>query len=834
MNHVSLESRFLDEAGGQGLAPEAVRHPADFASLVVRTLGLVRPSDAQRNALARALSTAASWSDEHARMLVELALSAEFRDGLRDDETWVFATHFGEAAARELKAQDHATDLAAFSTLYGASACLQLLNALFEVVTADGHANIRDVRRLEDAAEELEVDPILVTALLQKHDDRMATGEMRFPLESDRLVIGRSVGVDAVLADPQVAPRHAELVRTADGWRVIDLASGRPTVVNNRPVSSAPVHPGDVIQVGPYQLLVEPDALKASSERSFSALSVRGLTRTIGDVSLLDAVSFTVFSGEVIAVVGPSGAGKTTLLNAINGTAPADSGVVLLDDAPFHPQLHRDRSLVGIVPQDDLVHAELTVEESLLYSGRLRLPAGADDSEVRRQVDRVIDELELGSIRSNRIGDVLRRGISGGQRKRVNLGQELMTKTTKVLFLDEPTSGLDPRASQDIARRVRQLADRGRIVFLVTHDLTPEIMAQVDHMLVMAPGGRLAFFGPPEQACRWFGAATPDGVFNRFADRTPEAWSEAYRRSPSARTYVETREHLLELGGVTGSAEGSPVPNRRSLWTQLRAQTARYGKVKLRDATGMAVLAAQPPLLAAVMWVVFPKPTTALMFMVALSCLWFGMSAAVRELITDRAIWLRERRVGVGVLPYMASKLGVLGMLVGLQCAAFTGLLYAALGMAAYGFSLATLGIVAILTGLVGMTLGLVVSASWTSSEAAVGTLPLLLIPQITFSSIMVSVRSMSEFAQFCSWFTVQRYAFDAVIKCGEDLAYFKYGQWQKQPVRGFLYELGLKPSSSANDMGLSLEQLIACLGGFSVLFLIVATALVWVRGRNA
>ena len=138
------------------------------------------------------------------------------------------------------------------------------------------------------------------------------------------------------------------------------------------------------------------------------------------------------------------------------------------------------------------------------------------------------------------------------------------------------------------------------------------------------------------------------------------------------------------------------------------------------------------------------------------------------------------------------------------------------------------------MTGLVGMTLGLVVSASWTSSEAAVGTLPLLLIPQITFSSIMVSVRSMSEFAQFCSWFTVQRYAFDAVIKCGEDLAYFKYGQWQKQPVRGFLYELGLKPSSSANDMGLSLEQLIACLGGFSVLFLIVATALVWVRGRNA
>ena len=832
MNHASLESRFLAEIGGQDLTPDEVRHPADFAALVVRTLGLVQPTDAQIDALTRTLASASGWATSQASGLVNLALSAEFRDGLRDEEFWVFSVHFGDAAARELKAQSDAVDLKGFSERYGASACLRLLNALFEVVTADGHANRRDVRRLEEAAEELEVDPILVTALLQKHDDRMASGEMRFSLDSDRLVVGRSVGVDVILADPQVAPRHAELVRDGEGWRVVDLESGRPTVVNNRPVSSAPVGVGDVLQVGPYQLTMEANALRASSERSFSSLSMRGLKRSIGSVTLLDDVSFTVFSGEVIAVVGPSGAGKTTLLNAINGTAPADEGSVLLDGLPFHPQLHRDRSLVGIVPQDDLVHAELTVEESLFYSGRLRLGHRASDAEVRRQVDRVIDELELDSIRGNRIGDALNRGISGGQRKRVNLGQELMTKTTKVLFLDEPTSGLDPRASQDIARSVRQLADRGRIVFLVTHDLTPEIMAQVDHMLVMAPGGRLAFFGPPQQACRWFEVATPDGVFNRFSDRKPQEWAESYRQSPAARRYVETREHLLELGGVSRPPVMDEVPSRQSVWSQVRAQVARYTKVKCRDRTGMAVLAAQPPLLAAVMWVVFPKPTTALMFMVALSCLWFGMSVAVRELITDRVIWMRERRVGVGVVPYVASKVVVLGVLVGMQCAAFIGLLYWALGMADYGFGVIQLGGVGVLTGVVGMTLGLLVSASWTSSEAAVGTLPLLLIPQITFSSIMVSVRSMSELAQVCSWFTVQRYAFDAVIKCGDELAYFKYGQWQRQGVRGFLYELGLKQTSSADDLGLSIEQLYACLGGFSILFLCAATGLVWVRGR--
>ena len=131
------------------------------------------------------------------------------------------------------------------------------------------------------------------------------------------------------------------------------------------------------------------------------------------------------------------------------------------------------------------------------------------------------------------------------------------------------------------------------------------------------------------------------------------------------------------------------------------------------------------------------------------------------------------------------------------------------------------------------MSLGLMVSASWTSSEAAVGTLPLLLIPQITFSSIMVSVRSMGDFAQFCSWFTVQRYAFDAVIKCGDELAYFKYGQWQRQRVRGFLYELGLKGSAKADDLGLALETLSLILLGFTVALLGITAGLVWARGRR-
>jgi ABC-type multidrug transport system ATPase subunit len=594
MEKASLETRFLDAIGGRGRDLDEVRFAADFSLLVVRTLGLVNPSVLVRKTIEAAVSRQFGWEDDDAQALVVLALSPGFRDGLREEEMWAFSQRFGEVAAAVVRSKDKTTGMADFAKRHGPAASLALLDALFAVATADTHVNLREVRRLEEAAEDLDVDPVLVAALLLKHDDRMALGEMRFALTGERMTIGRRIGSDILLSDPQVAPRHAVLESSADGWRVSDGGSGRPTVLNGRPVSASPLADGDRLQVGPYTLVFDGEALVASSARQFSSLSIRSLKHQIDGVSLIDDVSFTVFSGEVIAVVGPSGSGKTTLLNAINGIAPADAGEVLLDGQCFHGLVARDSSLVGIVPQDDLVHAELSVEESLFYSGRLRLPSSVTDAQVWEQVDRVLAELGLQPHRHSRIGDVARRGISGGQRKRVNLGQELMSQSTRVLFLDEPTSGLDPRASQDIASRVRQLADRGRIVFLVTHDLTPEIMNAVDHMLVIAPGGRLAFFGPPAKACRWFDVATPDGVFNRFGDRAPAVWASDYRKSADARTYVETREQLLALEGVTRSGD-SIQDNPRSLLAQTRAQLARYAKVKVRDRTGMAVLLAQPP-----------------------------------------------------------------------------------------------------------------------------------------------------------------------------------------------------------------------------------------------
>ena len=686
-------------------------------------------------------------------------------------------------------------------------------------------------------------------------------GELKYSLTEDRVVIGRSHTCDICLPDPQVALRHTELILTGQQWRADDMGSCRPTMVAGIPVTSAPLENGSELRIGSYCLSLQNDHLNVRMDRRFSSLSIRNLNRKIGDVQLLEDVSFTVFTGEVVAVIGPSGCGKTTLLNAINGVTPADSGSVLLDGQDFHRLLSMDKSLVGIVPQDDLVNPELTVEESLSCSGRLRMGNGVSKSALEGEVNRVLTELDIHHIRKSRIGDALRRGISGGQRKRVNLGQELMTRSTRILFLDEPMSGLDPRASQDIMSLTRQLADSGRIVFLVTHDLTPQVMAQVDHLLVLAPGGRLAYFGPPAEACRWFGVATPDAIFNRFGDRSPEDWSKTYREGSDAEKYVQTREQLLNLEGVAKDTETVQRKGGINWPRHFLALTQRYLKVKLRDRMGMAVLAVQPAILALVMYVVFPAPTKTALFMLSLGCLWFGMSASVRELIVDRVIFRRENRVGVGVAPYLASKIVVMGGLVSIQAIGLAWGVFELFELQEYGFNLTLLMEVCVVTAFMGMALSFLVSAIFDSSEAAVGSIPLLLIPQIALSGIMLDIRNMPPFAKALTWLNIERFSFDAVIKSGTHVAtiqpkkmdpyvlndfvnglYHRFefigkvpepNSIEKMAQSGALWDLGFKETSSVVDKGVVMPDLIQIMNGFSGVFLISALALISIKVRR-
>ncbi|MEE2752144.1 MAG: ATP-binding cassette domain-containing protein, partial [Myxococcota bacterium] len=780
-----------------------------FVHLLVGVLSDADDPQRVREPLRRALGARFDLEAQEVDTILSEALAPERRLRVTEVESRAYAALFGTPAAELLREElAREPSLHSFQAQTGPSEALLLLDAMFTISAVDGVIAQDRVARLQTAAEALEVDPQLVAFLFRKHDVRHANGDFFFSLDQPNYILGRGPEATVRLPDPQVALEHVALVRRGRQWEVIDLGSGRPTLLNGEPVRRAPLNPGDDLRVGPYALSLDQKgrSLVAFGMNAFSSLSIRNIERKIGDVHLLNDVSFTVFSGEVIAIVGPSGAGKTTLLNAITGIAPADTGEVLFEGRNFHRLLAVDSTYVGMVPQDDVVHAELEVGEALHYAARLRYPKDIGDDILSGEVDRVLESLGIDHVKSSRIGDEVRRGVSGGQRKRVNLGQELLTRTTRVMFLDEPTSGLDPQTAIEIVALTRQLADEGRIIFLVTHDVSSDLMAMIDHLLVLAPGGRLAWFGPPKRGCEHFGVDSVGEIFGVLAQESPQEWSSRYRYSEWWNTFVGMREHLLGLVETQQSNTANQVKKRHSRLQQWLTLCKRTTVVKLRDAAGTAVLLAQAPVLGLAMVLAFPKPDVACMFMLALSSLWFGASDSVRELIAERSIWRRESRIGLGLFPYLASKVFVLGVLVTIQCSVLVAFNYVALDMAAYGFSFFELAGACTLTGLVGVTLGLLMSSVFPTSEAAIASLPLLLIPQIAFGGLIVTVKKMGVTAKLISYAMITRYAFELSIKTGEELSIpgARGSDTYQAHIKGPLWDLGFR-TSGAEDMGLSM-----------------------------
>ncbi len=738
---------------------------------------------------------------------------------------------------------EHSASAAAeFARRYDLGSALLVLDCLFSVATAEGSISDEELEHLEGVAAALQVDPALFARFRSRWVPDRVHGDLILPLEGDVMRIGRAASCEVQLDDPEIAAHHATLRREGGEWTIEAATADTVTLVENRRIERERLGAGDRVRVGRHtlRLVTDLDQLHVFAATTASALTVRDLRVSVpspgGPRTILQGVSFTVFAGELVGLIGPSGSGKTTLLTAISGVRQPE-GEVLLDGEPFHPLLAASRNLVGEVPQEDIVHPSLTVRESLWYSARLRLAQDLRDDEIAAQVDRVLDELDIRAIRDSRIGDATRRGISGGQRKRVNLGQELLSQSTHILFLDEPTSGLDPHGSREIVRLTRRLADDGRIVFLVTHDLSPQVVEMLDQVIVLTEGGRLAFYGPPAEACRHFGVRRLDEVITALRGQDVAKVAARFRDSDAFRRYVTTRERVLGIGPVRPSPRsGAWRPgSRSSRLRQLSFMVRRYGTVKLRDRGGLAILLLQAPILAVIMAVVFPVVDPSALFIVALATLWFGCSSAVREVIAELPILRRERRAGLRLVPYLGSKFLVLLVICALQCLLLVGLLVPLMDMGDYGFSLPALYLVTLLTGMAGIAMGLLVSCAFTSSEAAVGTLPLILIPQIVFGGLIVYVKDMGLAARVASHLTVVRWSFNALLRTGEELVKPGGAAFERVriPMSGILYLLGFRTSTDVTEMGPGLGTLCGVLAGIAVGLLAASYATLRTRERR-
>ncbi|KAJ3286083.1 hypothetical protein HDU79_006766, partial [Rhizoclosmatium sp. JEL0117] len=217
--------------------------------------------------------------------------------------------------------------------------------------------------------------------------------------------------------------------------------------------------------------------------------------------TILQGVSGSINAGKMTAIMGPSGAGKTTFMNVLMGKAARSAGTLKINGTVA--ELASFKKLIGYVPQDDTMIEELSVRENIRYSARVRLPNSWTNAEVDAHVEAILQALNLSHVADKRIGNVLERGISGGQRKRVNIGMELAAAPLSV-FLDEPTSGLDSTAAMDAVNILHSISRLGLTIVAVVHQPRVEIFETFDDVLMIAPGGRTAYFGPVSGAKPYF------------------------------------------------------------------------------------------------------------------------------------------------------------------------------------------------------------------------------------------------------------------------------------------------------------------------------------------
>ncbi len=465
------------------------------------------------------------------------------------------------------------------------------------------------------------------------------------------------------------------------------------------------------------------------SELPGAALVAENLSVEYAGTRVLTDVSFSVEPSTLLAIIGPSGAGKSTLLRALTGIRAADHGRVLVDGVDLYPAYDEMRHRIGLVPQDDVLHEQLEVGQALTYAAGLRLPDTVSPQERDRRVDSVLEQLDLTEHRTAPIAR-----LSGGQRKRASVAMELLTEPF-LLYLDEPTAGLDPLLDREVMRGLRNLADLGRTVVVVTHSTL--YLHLCHRIVVLARGGRVAYDGPPDGLLAHFAAADYADVFTELSENAG-AWADRFA--------VETAAAPAPLEPVT-----APLPPRRGRWRQFTLLLHRSAALLVSDRRHLTLTIGLPLLLAAIVQTV---PRTAGLFLapgarpvwgpeqllviLVIGAAFMGVATSTRELVCERGIYHREWAVGLRPGTYLAAKLAMNIVLSLGQSALLGGLGLLGRKLPGTGlvFSLPLLEIVLVLalTAFAASTAGLLASALVARPEHTMPVVVFLVMSQLVLS----------------------------------------------------------------------------------------------------
>ena len=602
-------------------------------------------------------------------------------------------------------------------------------------------------------------------------------GEAREPsavhnIDRPAVRIGRALDNDVVLGDLLVSRHHAELRRSGEQWELVDLGSANGTYVNGVRIARAALGPTDLVVIGHQRLHMAGDRLEEYIDAGDVSFEASGLTvATEKGRVLLDNVSFALPQRSFLAVVGPTGAGKSTLLGALTGFRPARVGQVCYAGRDLYENYAELRHRIGFVPQDDILHTQLTVWRALNYAAQLRFPDDVSPAERLNRIDEVLTELGLRAQANQRISS-----LSGGQRKRVSVALELLTKPS-LLFLDEPTSGLDPGYDKSVMQMLRGLADGGRSVVVVTHNIAQLDMC--DRLLILAPGGRMAYCGPPTQALEYFGCVDFPDLFTLLERDTTTNWAGRLANSHFYGTYIRPATPPVGRQAVASAAPAKPLPAiaQQSPFDQFAILCRRYLSVIAGDRQYSVFMLALPLLLSLFLYAVpgsaglsvaqaiaqhSQQPRQLLVLLVIGGAL-MGCAASIREIVKEQAIYRREHTIGLSRGAYLASKLVILTMLTGLQ-----GLALGVLGVVflpgpdepllipsarlEVAFAVATVSVVS-------MVVGLLISAMIDNADRGMPLLVLVVMAQLILCGGLFPVRDQVPMGQL-SWLSPSRWAY--------------------------------------------------------------------------
>jgi len=592
------------------------------------------------------------------------------------------------------------------------------------------------------------------------------------------LIVGRTADNDLSIDHPLISRHHVRFERAGTRWTVTDLGSTNGTYVNGRRVTSSALDVGDIVDLGATRLiLLDESSMERRDYRGNTRVEARDLAIDAGGRRLLEGVSLTLVPSELVGLMGPSGAGKTTLMTALNGYLPPIGGRVLFNGQDLYASFDHFRLGIGYVPQDDILHGELTVAEALYFTARLRLPGDTGDGEIRQRIDRVLTQLGIAHIRDSLIGTPTHKVVSGGERKRVNVAMELLNDPP-VLFLDEPTSGLSSEDALSVMQCLRELAREGRTILLTIHQPSREVFRLMDNLAVVARDvksadpARLVYYGPAyPEAIRFFNPGkdlpdepSPEGVLRGLLERSAAEWAQRYRGSALEQRFVVQRAGRALAAGT--SAPGARRPP--AAWWQALVLMRRGVTLKIRDSWNSAILFAQAPIIALLLVLIFGRSsrengvaTATVLFLMDIAAVWFGCSNAAREIVAEWAVFSRERMVGLRLAAYLGSKLAVLSVIGGAQCILLLVIVKQGCRVDA---PWPPLLLSLFLSALVGSALGLLISALARSSEVAISLVPLAVLPMVVLGGMMQPVHSMDQPARTLAQIVPSRWAFELAV----------------------------------------------------------------------